>query len=128
MIKSIKIGLFALSVLASNQTLANNLSLDFVKHEIELAHTQYLNGSTESGLYALEALSRILELTDTNEVLGPNSLCFTYLRVGLLYEKLGDEANANKAFVKALNNYKGSKVSIAQLKEYVFHLDKVASY
>jgi len=128
MMKTIKISLFAFGVLVSNQSLSNNLSLDFVKHEIKLAHNQYLKGSADSGLYALEALSRILESTDTSEALGPNSLSFTYLRVGLLHEKLGDEANASKAFNKALKHYKGSKASIAQLKEYVIRLDKIAAY
>lgn len=126
--KTIKISLFAFGVLVSNQSLSDNLSLDFVKHEIELAHNQYLKGAPESGLYALKALSRTLESTDTSEVLGPNSLSFTYLRVGLLHEKLGNEANENKAFNKALKHYKGSNVSIAQLKEYVLHLDKVVDY
>ena len=127
MTKSIKIGLLVFSILVSNQSLSDNLSLDFVKHEIKLAHNQYLKGSTESGLYALEALSRILESTDTSEALGPNSLSFTYLRVGLLHEKLGNETNASKAFNKALKHYKGSNASIAQLKEYVLRLDKVVA-
>jgi hypothetical protein len=122
----IKMSLVTLSVIASNCSIANEITGDFIKSEIEIAHKQYFTGTPESSLYALEALSRLLE-SDQSEILkseiGPNNLSFTYIRIGLLHEKLGSKSKANLYFTKAVNSYKGDNVQILQLKETVAHLD-----
>ena len=43
-------------------TNANEITAEFLKKELELAHSQYIRGSSDSALYALNALARILEL------------------------------------------------------------------
>ncbi|WP_448550539.1 hypothetical protein [Thalassotalea fusca] len=127
MIKTIKISLFTLVALVSNNGLANDFSPDFIKNEIQMAHTQYLKGSSESGLYALHALTRILESTESSDKLDPNNLSFTYLRIGLLHEKMGRASKANEFFNKAMKNYIGSNANIAQLKEVALLLDENAA-
>lgn len=123
-----KYSIIALTMLTSNIILANDLSSDFLKDEIKIAHTQYLTG--ENGLYALEALARLLELHTVDALqskVGPNNLSFTYLRIGLLHEKSGNNLKANSYFTKALSSYKGEKVEVAQLKSYVKKIDNQRS-
>jgi hypothetical protein len=118
----IKISLFAMSMLVSSISVANQISPDFLKEEIKFAHSQYLKGSPESGLYALQALARVLESDQSSSLkskVGPNNLSFTYLRIGLIYKKLGSESEASEYFNKATITYKGEKVEIAQLREIV---------
>lgn len=125
--KKIKFSLTALVALASGFSVAQDVSTDFLKKEIEFAQYQYLNGSSESGFYALEALARLLESNKssaTQSDLGPNNLSFTYLRIGLLYEKAGDQSNAKAYFNKALHAYKGRKAEIVELKQLVSQLDQ----
>lgn len=126
----IKLSLFTLVSLTLNLTIANEITPDFLKKEIELAHTQYLKGTPDSGLYALEALARILESDNSSTLqseVGPNNLSFTYLRIGLLHESLGDLSKASSYFDKAINLYKGKNVEISQLKEVVTRLDEISS-
>ncbi|WP_085297581.1 hypothetical protein [Cognaticolwellia mytili] len=126
----IKLSLFTLGTLASNLTIANEISPDFLKKEIALAHTQYLKGTSDSGLYALKALARILESDNSSALqseVGPNSLSFTYLRIGLLHESLGDLSKAGAYFDKAINLYKDKHVGISQLKAFVARLDEMSS-
>ncbi|BCO19274.1 hypothetical protein KUC3_21310 [Alteromonas sp. KC3] len=125
--KMIGLSLLTIGCFISTTSLANQLSSDFLKNEIELAHTQYLNGSPESGLYALQALARMLESDDSSSSLGPNNLSFTYLRIGLLYEQAGSQAKANAYFNKALSAYIGEDIEIAHLKEAVSKLDEKRS-
>ena len=123
----INLTVVTLGLVYSNTSLANEISLSFLKKEIEIAHTQYLKGSAESGLYALEALARILESDNSassQSEVGANNLSFTYLRIGLLHEKLGNQPKASKYFNKALSSYRGEEIEIARLKEVVVHLDK----
>lgn len=123
----IKLSLFALGSLVSTVSIANEVSSDFLKKEIELAHTQYLKGSSESGLYALQALARILESDNSSSKLGPNNLSFTYLRIGLLHEQVGSYSKAKAYFNKAQSSYSGKKIEIAHLKELVSKLDEKRS-
>ena len=118
------LSLFTLGSLVSTVSFANEISSDFLKKEIELAHTQYLKGSPESGLYALQALARILESDSSSSKLGPNNLSFTYLRIGLLYEQAGSQSKAKAYFDKALSSYKGENIEITHLKETVSKLDE----
>ena len=122
----IKYSLVTLFALISNMVLANEVSPDFLKKEIEIAHTQYITGSGESGLYALETLARLLESDNSNSLqseIGPNNLSFTYLRIALLHEKSGNKSKANSYFTKALSSYKGEKIEVSQLKNVVEELD-----
>ncbi len=123
----IKLSLFTLGSLVSTVSFANEISSDFLKKEIELALTQYLKGSPESGLYALQALARILESDRSSSKLGPNNLSFTYLRIGLLHEQTGSQSKAKAYFNKALSSYKGKNIEIAHLKEAVSKLDEKRS-
>ena len=123
----IKLGLFTLGSVVSSVSIANEISSDYLKKEIELAHTQYIQGSIESGLYALQALARILESDSTSSKLGPNNLSFTYLRIGLLHEKAGSDSKAKPYFNKAKSSYSGKKIEIPQLKELVSKLDEMRS-
>jgi hypothetical protein len=125
--KMIKFGLFTLGSVVSSVSLANEISSDYLNKEIELAHTQYLKGSTDSGLYALQALARILESDSTSSKLGPNNLSFTYLRIGLLHEKAGSDSKAKAYFNKAQSSFNGKKTEISQLKELVSKLDEMRS-
>jgi hypothetical protein len=127
--KSIKITLFTLATLVSPLSIAAEIPLDFVKKEIEIAYSQYFKGSPKSGLYALEALSRILELDKYKSIqseIGPNNLSFTFFRIGLLHETSGDDISANIYFNKALKQYVGKPIKIGELKSYVSELDKRA--
>tara|TARA_R110002167_G_scaffold11831_6_gene51137 strand:+ start:632 stop:1015 length:384 start_codon:yes stop_codon:yes gene_type:complete len=125
--KMIKLGLITLGSIVSTVSIANAVSSDFLKKEIELAHNQYLKGSPESGLYALQALAKILESDSSSSKLGPNNLLFTYLRIGLLHEQAGSDPKAEAYFNKAQSSYIGKKIEIAQLKELVSKLDEMRS-
>jgi len=57
----IKIALLPISMFGSYFSYANQVSVDFLINEIKIAHSEYLNGSIDSGLYALESLARLLE-------------------------------------------------------------------
>jgi tetratricopeptide (TPR) repeat protein len=122
-----KVGLLSLGMLISGASFANEISPDFLKTELALAYSQYLDGSQDTGLYALNALARILE-SDKSAALqaevGVNNLAFTYLRLGLLYEKAGNQLQADTYFNKALNSYQGEEIEIAELKIAVLKLDK----
>ena len=120
--------IFALS-LSANLAQANEITADFLKQEIELAYNHYLNAEPQSALYALEALARIIK-SDTTGVLlsevGPNTLCFTYVRIGLLYEKLGKQEQATSAFNQAVKNF-GGNAELSVLKALVLKLDEKAA-
>jgi tetratricopeptide (TPR) repeat protein len=123
----IKFNLLLLGILVSASAAANNLSADFLKNEIAIAHSEYLQGSPESGRYALKALARILESDNAsalNAEVGSNNLSFTYLRLGLLYEKSGNYVEAEASFAKALSLYVGEQADLSQLKLAVLALDK----
>lgn len=122
------LGLLSLGTLASNLSVANEISPNFLKKEIASAQTQYLSGSSDSGLYALQALARLLESDKSTSLhceLGPNNLSFTYLRIGLLHERAGNNPKAKANFEKALNTYKGEHIQLAQLKDNVLQLDEM---
>ncbi|WP_394220398.1 hypothetical protein [Alteromonas gracilis] len=125
--KTIKFSLFALGAFASTVSSANQITSDFLKKEIELAHSQYLQGSPESGLYALQALSRVLELNNGSAELGPNNLSFTYLRIGLLHEKAGNQDKAEENYIKAVRHYSDKNADITALKDVVIGLDQKRS-
>ena len=115
--------LFSLAV----PTNANEMTAEFLKNELEIAHSQYIKGSSDSALYALNALARILELDSAKTLqteLGPNNLAFTYLRIGLIHEQAGEQQQANSYFAKAMNVHQGEKSQLAELKAYVTKLDK----
>lgn len=108
-------------------TNANEMTAEFLKNELEIAHSQYIKGSSDSALYALNALARILELDSDKTLqteLGPNNLAFTYLRIGLIHEQAGEQQLANIYFAKAMNAHQGEKSQLAELKAYVTKLDK----
>ncbi|NIZ07133.1 hypothetical protein [Pseudoalteromonas sp. HF66] len=108
-------------------TNANEMTAEFLKNELEIAHSQYIKGSSDSALYALNALARILELDSAKTLqteLGPNNLAFTYLRIGLIYEQAGEQQLAHSYFAKAMNAHQGEKSQLAELKAYVTKLDK----
>jgi len=126
----IKIALLPISMFGSYFSYANQVSVDFLRNEIKIAHSEYLNGSIDSGLYALESLARLLESDKSATLMletGPNNLAFTYLRIGLLHEKSGNKQEANTYFNRALISYQGEKTDITQLKKAVLELDKRAS-
>jgi tetratricopeptide (TPR) repeat protein len=121
-----KATLIAVLALTSSVSIASQISPDFLKTEINIAHSQYLSGSTESGLYALEALSRLLEATKSGAQdveLGPNNLAYTYVRLGLLHEKAGNQTKATMYFNKATEAYQGADATIEQLKTAAVMLD-----
>jgi tetratricopeptide (TPR) repeat protein len=121
-----KATLIAVLALTSSVSIASQISPDFLKTEIDIAHSQYLSGSTESGLYALEALSRLLEATKSGAQdveLGPNNLAYTYVRLGLLHEKAGNQTKATMYFNKATEAYQGADATIEQLKTAAVMLD-----
>lgn len=124
----IKSSLLILGTLTSSVSIANQLSADFLKKEIELAHAQYLHGSPESGLYALKALARLLESDSSSALeteIGPDNLSFTYLRIAMLHEKAGNQAKAETYFNKVTSTYDGRSVDIAELKAFVMKLDEI---
>jgi hypothetical protein len=113
----------------SQSVFAHQISADFLKREIEIANIQYLTGTPESGLYALKSVARLLEseLNVTQMEVGINHLAFTYLRIGLLLEKLGKVGDAESYFQKAKNAYQGGQLAITQLKQVVKHMDSKRS-
>ena len=126
----IKRALLPISLIGSCFSYANQISVDFLINELKIAHSEYLNGSIDSGLYALESLARLLESDKSATLMsetGPNNLAFTYLRIGLLHEKSGNKREADTYFNRALISYQGEKTDITQLKEAVVELDKTAS-
>ena len=109
-------------------TNANEMTAEFLKNELEIAHSQYIKGSSDSALYALNTLARILELDSAKTLqteLGPNNLAFTYLRIGLIHEQAGEQQQANSYFAKAMNVHQGEKSQLAELKAHVTKLDKL---
>ena len=128
--KFIKPTVFSISMLCCCVSYANQISSGFLENEIKAAHSEYLNGSIDSGLYALNALARLLE-SDKSIALssktGENNLAFTYLRIGLLHEKSGNKVEADIYFNKALSLYQGESTNIAHLKDAVERLDKSSS-
>jgi len=122
-----KVSTLAVLVSLAIPTYANEITSEFLKKELELAHSQYIKGSSDSALYALNALARILELDSAKALqteLGPNNLAFTYLRIGLIHEHAGDQQQANSYFAKAINAQQGEKLQLAELKDYITKLDK----
>ncbi len=128
----IKTTLIALTAITSNLSLANNISSDFLLNEIEISYKIYAYSSPEIGVYALESLIRLQESDRSSELLhktGPTSLALSYLRLGLLYEKLDLNKEADKVFSKALTSYKSQvtyseNVSLIELKKFVIGLDE----
>ncbi|MBU1436438.1 MAG: hypothetical protein KKF79_03645 [Gammaproteobacteria bacterium] len=121
-----KATLITVLALTSSVSIASQISPDFLKTELDIAHRQYLSGSTESGLYALEALSRLLEATKSGAQdveLGPNNLAYTYVRLGLLHEKAGNQTKATMYFNKATEAYQGPDATIEQLKTAAVMMD-----
>lgn len=124
----IKIALLPISLVGSCISYANQISVDFLINELKIAHSEYLNGSIDSGLYALESLARLLESDKSATLMaetGPNNLAFTYIRIGLLHERAGNKRDADTYFNKALSLYQGERTDITQLKEAVVKLDLV---
>ena len=124
----IKSSLLILGALTSSVSIANQLFADFLKKEIKLAHSQYLHGSPESGLYTLHALARLLESDSSSSLeadIGPDNLSFTYLRIAMLHEKAGNSAKAETYFNKVISTYDGRNVEIAELKAFVTKLDEI---
>jgi hypothetical protein len=127
----IKTTLIALTAITSNFGLANNISPDFLLNEIDISYKKYAYSSPEIGIYALESLIRLQESDRSSELLqktGPRSLALSYLRLGLLYEKLDLNKEADKVFYKALTSYKSQitdskNVSLIELKKFVIDLD-----
>jgi hypothetical protein len=131
----IKSSLVALAVITSNISLANNVSPDFLNNEIEVAFNEYLHGSTDVAIYAIESIIRLQESDKSKELLqktGPASLSFSYIRLGFLYERLGLTEKADKAFSKAVATYKSpynksESVPLNILKMSVKKLDAKAA-
>lgn len=126
----VKVAVLSISTLWCSALYANQIAPDFLKKEIKIAYSQYLSGSADTGLYALAALARILESDGSVSLhsnVGLNNLAFTYIRMGLLYEKSGNEQEAETYFKKGLNSYQGEKTDISKLKEIVLQLDRMNS-
>ena len=121
-----KIAIAVVISISSCTVWSNQLATSFVKQEINHAHQEYLTGSTDSALYALKSLARILEFGIEQGLLaelGPNNLSFTYLRLGLLYEAQGAKDKADVYFNKALTSYSDKCTSVNKLKGLVKELD-----
>ena len=127
----IKSTLIVLTAMTSNFSLANNISSDFLLNEIDISYKKYVNSSPEVGIYAMESVIRLQESDRSSELLhktGPTSLALSYLRLGLLYEKLNFTKKADNVFYKAVTSYKSQvtdseNVSLIELKKFVVGLD-----
>ncbi|MDP4985190.1 hypothetical protein [Pseudoalteromonas tunicata] len=127
--KTILLSLVFVLSLSANLAQANEITSDFLKQEIELAYNHYLNAEPQSGLFALETLARLIESDSTAILLsevGPNTLCFTYVRIGLLHEKLGNQEQAAIAFSQAIKSNSGN-AELSVLKASVLKLDEKAA-
>jgi hypothetical protein len=130
-----KSSLVALAVITSNFSLANDISSDFLQTEIEIAHKEYLHGSHEVAIFAMESIIRLQISDQSNDLLqkiGPPSLSFSYIRLGFLYEKSGLKKEADKVFSHAISSYKSvynesEAVTLNILKNYVNELDAIAA-
>jgi hypothetical protein len=88
----IKSSLVMLVVITSHSGAANSIPPNFLINKVETAHKEYLHGSSDVAIYALESVVRLQELDRSSELLqeiGPSSLSFSYIRLGFLYEKSG---------------------------------------
>ncbi|TWX64088.1 hypothetical protein ESZ36_20660 [Colwellia demingiae] len=127
----IKSTLIVVTAITSNFSLANNISPDFLLNEIDISYKKYVYSSLEVGIYAMESVIRLQESDRSSELLhktGPASLALSYLRLGLLYEKLGLNKDADKVFYKAVTSYKSQvtdseNVSLIELKKFVVGID-----
>lgn len=127
----IKSTLIVLTAMTSTFSLANNISPDFLLNEIGISYKKYVNSSPEVGIYAMESVIRLQESDRSSELLhktGPTSLALSYLRLGLLYEKLDLHKKADNVFYKAVTSYKSQvtdieNVSLIELKKFVVGLD-----
>jgi len=131
----IKSSLVVLAVVTSSISIANTISSDFLINEFETAHKEYLHGSPEVAIYAMESIVRLQESDQSRELLlktGPSSLSFSYIRLGFLYEKSGSMQKAEKAFSKAVATYispynKSETIALKKLKTVVKLLDARSS-
>ncbi|BFT29042.1 hypothetical protein D210916BOD24_02180 [Alteromonas sp. D210916BOD_24] len=111
---------------------ANQLDSAFMRNEINLAYQQYMTGSPESAMYALETLTRLLESDQSPALLndiGPNTLGMTYARLGILHENFGDSGEAEHYRKEAIKCFKSSMndVSWDGIKAAVHTLDSPRS-
>ncbi len=119
--------LMMLFCVIAKQSVATEVSVDLIKKQLEAAHSQYLSGDQQKSVNALEQLAKLLQYHQSpalDSQIGPNNLAYTYLRLGVLYEKSGDTSKATSYFSKALLSYKGDKVELEQLKTQVQSLDR----
>lgn len=133
MIKGCLIGICGLITLNTTTAYAEDMEMDFIKNEVEISFQQYKDGSIESGIYALESLARLLNQAESSSVraeLGPNILAFTYIRIGLLHEKLGNSLTAEPFFAAVQQNlskeFSAEKVTVNELKSMVKQLDEMS--
>jgi hypothetical protein len=127
----VKSSFFTLAVITSNISVANNISTDFINNEVKITHNEYLHGSPEVAIYAMESLVRLLQTVQSNSLLlkiNPSSLSLSYIRLGFLYEKSGLKQKADIAFSKAVASYKSSdneseNIPLKDLKSFVRYLD-----
>jgi len=128
----------------SLQFIIETITLSYLAYENEEATEQYLHSpNIDSSIYALQHLIKFEEdfyrgKTDLKKISKPviHDLAVSYVRLGNLYEKKGDNEKANNSFRKALeivlreDLFKGWKETekeiktIDDLKRYVVELDK----
>jgi hypothetical protein len=131
----IKLVILTSVLLHSSTSLANELPSTFLQKELEISFNEYLKGSPESRLYALEAVARLLQLQSENSAsfqsdYGPNILPLINVRIGMLHEEQGNQSEANEYFNKAVSTYKADvkdNIDVAKLKGFVKNIDEISS-
>ncbi|TMP03719.1 hypothetical protein CWC11_13055 [Pseudoalteromonas sp. S3178] len=97
--------LFILLCFSNSNAFANSSTPSYLQNEINEAHKAYLFKDTATGLYALNALARLLKFIGPDELSIEGTklnLALTYFRIGLLHEKNGDELLKDKYFSQAI--------------------------
>jgi hypothetical protein len=100
--------------------------------EGEAVFEQYLSAKPEVAMYALERYVALLEayggtdLSNVHKRVNTIDLALTFMRIGVVAERIGDSSRASQAYSRALETYRqvnSQLKTVEQLKELIQKLD-----
>lgn len=122
--------LFIVVVAQAQAKRLSNEDIATLRANVANAHKTYLTGSPASRQDAMLSLSKQLEALDSRtmkQVLGPNTLAVTYVRLGILAKENHDNVQAKHYFDQGLKHYKSQRtISLERLVELTYTLDNMA--
>jgi tetratricopeptide (TPR) repeat protein len=100
--------------------------------ESEVAFEQYLSAKPEVAMYALERFAALLQayertdLSTVNKRMITTDLAYTFMRIGIVAERLGESSRASQAYTQALETYRqvhSQFNTVEELKQLIQKLD-----